>query len=113
VLKAGNRLEFVRLAALIAQRHGFSVPVSRYNAAMTFACDHVVSLLKLLVSYHSAIHWDGRADAQQLQVAVAPTSRNYGNVDNHNRARQFRIPRGKGERRGLNPCWCSKSFADH
>ena len=34
--------------------------MSRYNAAMTFACDHVVSLPNLLVSQHSSIRWDGR-----------------------------------------------------
>ena len=47
VLKADDRLEFVRLAALIAQHHGFSALMSRYNAAMTLACVHIVSLPKL------------------------------------------------------------------
>jgi hypothetical protein len=42
VLKAGDRLEFVRLAALIAQHHRFSGPMSCYDAAMTIAIDHVI-----------------------------------------------------------------------
>jgi hypothetical protein len=35
------------LAVLIAQHHGFSALMSCYNAAMTLACDHIVSLPKL------------------------------------------------------------------
>jgi hypothetical protein len=60
MFEAGDRPEFVRLPALIAHHHGFSVSMSRYDAAMTLASNHIVSLLSLLVSQHSSIHWDGR-----------------------------------------------------